>query len=103
MLERPLLYILSPRYVQESLVLDESTSIYERVAPDVIQNELIARQLRYFARTSNKTRPLIMQLDSGERLLGEILSIQGTDVKVACFEHVRLINANTIVAIYTTK
>lgn len=103
MLERPLLYIVTPTYVSERLRLEESTSVYERPAPETIQNELIARQLHYFSKCSQKARPLILLLTTGERVLGEIEHVQGTDVKVICFEQARVIDANTIVAIYKTK
>ncbi|MER2105345.1 MAG: 4-diphosphocytidyl-2C-methyl-D-erythritol kinase [Solibacillus sp.] len=101
MLERPLLYIVSPTYVLESCELDESTSVYERNVPEKISNELIARQLHFFAR--NKARRVILLLATGERVLGEVMSVQGTDVKIACFEQIRMIHADTIVAIYAAK
>ena len=103
MLERPLLYIISPTYLIENSELeDESTSIYERNVPETINNELIARQLHYFAGAS-KSRLLILLLETGERVLGEIMSVSGTEVKVACFDQIRVIHANTIVAINVAK
>lgn len=102
MLERPLLYIVSPTYVLENRECDESTSVYERCVPEKINNALIARQLHYFARTY-KPRKVILLLATGERVLGEVMSVQGVDVKVACFEQTRIIHANTIVAIYAAK
>lgn len=101
MLDGPLLYIVSPTYVREQRVLDESTSVYERSVPEKM-NELILRQLHYFAR-SYKPRAVILRLASGERVLGEILAVHGTEVNVMCFDEIRLIDANTIVAIYATK
>lgn len=101
MLERPLLYIVSPTYVVENSHFEESTSVYERDVPEKISNELIARQLHYFAR--NKPRRVILLLVTGERVLGEVMSVQGAEVKVACFEQIRLIHADTIAAIYAAK
>lgn len=101
MLERPLLYIMSPTYWLD-VSLDESTSIYERVVPKQVKNELIERQLHYFARMV-KPRSVILLLETGERVLGVIQQVHETEVTVACFEQVRVMSLDTIVAIYATK
>lgn len=101
MLERPLLYIVSPTYMLEHQALDESTSVYERHVPEKI-SALILRQLHYFAR-AYKPRSVILVLASGERVLGEILGVHGAEVKVMCFDEVRVIHAHTIVAIDAIK
>lgn len=102
MLERPLLYIVSPTYMLQHESCDESTSVYERNEPEQINNELIIRQLHYFAGAS-KPRHVILLLTTGERVFGQIISIQGEEVKVACYEQTRLIQVNTIVAIHAAK
>lgn len=109
--EEPLLYISTPTYhlVQKPIseestpINEESTSIYERPAPDVIRNELIARQLHFFARPVKQARPLLIVLTSGERFIGTLLNVQGKQVKINCYEQIRLIDGNEIEAIYITK
>lgn len=106
MQEQPLLYIATPTYHLAQLpVNDESTSIYEieRPKPEVIQNELIARQLHFFARPVKQARPLLIVLNSGERLIGMIMEVQGKQVKIKSYNQIRLIDGNDIEAIYITK
>jgi len=87
----------------ESVQMEESTSVYEPPPPKIIRNELIARQLHFFARPRKQPRPLLIVLRNGERLNAIIMDVSGTQVKVRCFEQIRLIDGNEIVGVYTTK
>ena len=104
MQEEPLLYIKTPTFITERQVFencDESTSVYEKVP--VVGNELITRQLRFFARPMKRARPLLLVLMNGERFIGTINEVNGNEVKVQCYDTVRLIDIQEIVAISTAK
>lgn len=104
MQEEPLLYITTPTFITERQVnvnCDESTSVYEKVP--VVGNELIARQLRFFARPMKRARPLLLVLMNGERFIGTINEVNGTEVKVQCYDTVRLIELQDIAAVSTAK
>ncbi|MEO4054268.1 4-diphosphocytidyl-2C-methyl-D-erythritol kinase [Solibacillus sp. CAU 1738] len=104
----PLLFIKTPSYavqlaINESTLFDESTSIYEIQAPRVIENALIAHQLRFFARPTKKDRVLLVVLKNDERLVGTVERLQGVDVTMKIFEKKVIIDGNDIVAIYVSK
>lgn len=101
----PLLFIDTPSFYRESIEIEESTSIYEPIAtpPKKIQNALIARQLHYFSRPSKDQRPLLLVLKSGEKVVASIERLNECDVKLQCFDSVRIIDGNEIVAIYSSS
>lgn len=104
----PLLFINTPsfyREIVESIDIEESTSVYELLStpPQKIQNALIARQLHYFSRPSKDPRPLLLVLKSGEKIVASIEKLNECDVKLQCFDSVRIIDGNEIVAIYSSS
>ena len=102
MQEEPLLYITTPTFITEQQVnvnSDESTSVYEKIP--VVGNGLIERQLRFFARPMKRARPLLLVLMNGERFIGTINEVNGTEVKVQCYDTVRLIEIQDIAAVST--
>lgn len=104
----PLLFIKTPSYavklaMNESAFFEESTSIYEMQAPRVIENALIAHQLRFFARPTKRDRTLLIVLKNGERLVGTVEALQGVDVTVKIYEQKVVIDGNDIDAIYVSR
>mgnify|MGYP003545353230 CR=1 FL=1 len=101
--QQPLLYIVSPTYSVEIVQQEESTSVYERPTPQVIEDELIKRQLHFFARPRKNPQPLLFVMRGGERVVAILEELQGADVKVRMADEVKMINGNEINAIYRTK
>ncbi|MEK4424191.1 4-diphosphocytidyl-2C-methyl-D-erythritol kinase [Solibacillus sp. FSL K6-1523] len=101
----PLLFIDTPSFYRESIEVEESTSIYELIStpPKKIQNALIAKQLHFFSRPSKDPRPLMIVLKSGEKIVASIEQLNECDVKLQCFDSVRIIDGNDIVAIYSSS
>ncbi|MCT6925886.1 MULTISPECIES: 4-diphosphocytidyl-2C-methyl-D-erythritol kinase [Bacillales] len=105
---QPLLFIRTPSYAVElteieQQELDESTSIYEMPQTQQITNSLIAHQLRYFTRPVTKNRILLVVLKNGERLVGTIEHLNGTDVIMKIFEQKTIIPVNDIATIHASK
>ncbi len=105
---QPLLFIRTPSYAVEITAaeqreLEESTSIYEMPQTHSIANSLIAHQLRFFARPAVKPRVLLVVLKNGERLVGTIEHLNGTDVVMKVFEQKMVVNANDIATIHASR
>lgn len=107
---RPLLFVRTPTYAIEvppaQYIEEIITDITEEQLEEaVIVQPLIAHQLRFFARPEAKNRLLHIILKNGERLIGTIEAIEGTNVIMHIFEQKTIICANDIVSIYasTTK
>ncbi|ATP39134.1 4-diphosphocytidyl-2C-methyl-D-erythritol kinase [Solibacillus sp. R5-41] len=101
----PLLFINTPSFYREPIEIEESTSVYELLStpPEKIQNSLIARQLHFFSRPSKDPRPLLLVLKSGEKFVASIENLNECEVRLQCFDSVRIINGNEIVAIYSSS
>lgn len=101
----PLLFINSPSFYRESIELEESTSVYEPIITptEKIHNDLIARQLHFFSRPTKEPRPLMIVLKTGEKLVATIERLNDCEVRVQCFDSVRIIDGNEIVAIYSSS
>lgn len=101
----PLLFINSPSFYRELVELEESTSVYEPITAPVekIHNDLIARQLHYFSRPTKEPRPLMIVLKTGEKLVATIERLKECEVKVQCYDSVRILDGNEIVAIYSSS
>ena len=101
----PLLFIDTPSFYRETIEIEESTSIYEPIStpPKKIENALIAKQLHFFSRSSKEPRPLLLVLKSGEKVVASIEQLNECDIRLQCFDSVRIIDGNDILAIYSSS
>lgn len=101
-MEEPILFISSPPvYFTEiaefkETFLEESTSVFVPNRSDRIADQVIARQLNYFSQPINQFRTLVFHLVNGEKMVGKVQEIMGSDVKIKSANQVKMINGNEI-------
>lgn len=101
-MEEPILFISSPPVyfteiaeVKETF-LEESTSVFVLNRSDRILDQVIARQLNYFSQPINQFRTLIFHLSNGEKVIGKVEEVMGSDVKIKSSNQIFMIDGNEI-------
>lgn len=101
-MEEPILFISSPPFyfteVEElkASYLEESTSVFVPNRSERIIDQLVARQLNYFAQPVNQSRTLVFHLLNGDKIIGSVLGVEGNSVAIKSADQVIPINANDI-------
>lgn len=101
-MEEPILFISSPPVYFTEIVevketfLEESTSVFVPNRSDRILDQVIARQLNYFSQPINQFRTLVFHLANGEKLVGKVEEVAGSDVKIKSLGQIYVINGNDI-------
>ncbi|MDN4492306.1 hypothetical protein [Ureibacillus aquaedulcis] len=101
-MEEPILFISSPPvYFTEiaevkDIFLEESTSVFVPNRSDRILDQVIARQLNYFSQPINQFRTLVFHLVDGDRMVGKVAEVMGSDVKIKLSNQITMINGNDI-------
>ncbi|RHW39852.1 4-diphosphocytidyl-2C-methyl-D-erythritol kinase [Lysinibacillus yapensis] len=101
-MEEPLLFISSPPFyfteVEKTEIpfIEESTSVFVPNRSDRIVDGLIARQLHFFSQPTNQFRTLIFHLTNGEKVIGRLQGVEGTNVHIQSIDQKIVINANDI-------
>ena len=101
-MEEPILFISSPPvYITEIVeatetFFEESTSVFVPNRSDRIVDQVIARQLNYFSQPINQFRALIFYLINGDKLIGRVEEVVGSDVKIKSANEIFVINGNDI-------
>ncbi|MFC7685627.1 4-diphosphocytidyl-2C-methyl-D-erythritol kinase [Ureibacillus sp. GCM10028918] len=101
-MEEPILFISSPPVYFTEIVevketfLEESTSVFVPNRSDRILDQVIARQLNYFSQPINQFRTLVFHLGNGEKVIGKVEEIMGSDVRIKSSNQTFMINGNDI-------
>ncbi|QCR31598.1 4-diphosphocytidyl-2C-methyl-D-erythritol kinase [Lysinibacillus sp. SGAir0095] len=101
-MEEPILFISSPPVYFTEIVevketfLEESTSVFVPNRTDRIIDQVIARQLNYFSQPVNQFRTLVFHLSNGEKVVGKVDEVMGSDVKIKSANQFIMINGNDI-------
>ena len=104
-MEEPILFISSPPVYFTEIVevketfLEESTSVFVPNRTDRIVDQVIARQLNYFSQPINHFRTLVFHLEDGDKVVGKVDEVVGSDVKLKTSNEIIMINGNEIKAI----
>ena len=104
-MEEPILFISSPPVYFTEIVevketfIEESTSVFVPNRSDRIVDQVIARQLNYFSQPINHFRTLVFHLEDGEKVVGRVNEVVGSDVKLKTSNEIIMINGNEIKAI----
>ncbi|MCM3386549.1 4-diphosphocytidyl-2C-methyl-D-erythritol kinase [Ureibacillus chungkukjangi] len=104
-MEEPILFISSPPVYFTEVVevketfLEESTSVFVPNRSDRIIDQVIARQLNYFSQPINQYRTLVFHLEDGEKVVGKVDEVVGSDVKLKSLNEIIMVNGNEIKAI----
>lgn len=99
---QPLLYIASPKFIQQLIEQEESTSIFVPTPVEKTANALVQKQLSYFSKPMKEPRMLSFLMNDGERIYGSIDRLQDSEVLLNCFHNKRWIKASDIVMIQHT-
>lgn len=99
---QPLLYIDSPKFMQQLIEQEESTSIFVPTPVEKPINALVQKQLSFFSKPMKEPRMLLFLMNDGERIYASIDRLQANEVLLNCFHSKRWIKANDIVMIQHT-